>query len=785
MKTVKLLLGIAASMHLITTAYAQSSLTNGLVAYYPFNGNANDESGNGNDGVATNTTKSIDRYGILSGSFDFNGSNSFVWVGTNVRPALISATVWINTTNSVVYNTNNWQGLFNIIRDSSFGYALYITPSGTVGSYLYRVGSTNAGNWSGHADSTLNATNITCNDGRWHFIAVTYDGYTHALFIDGVLQQHIYFTNSAGVYYYNPGGLSIGRDGHYSDGYYDGTIDDVRIYNRSLTSGEITQLYAIPTIHNQPQSLTTNQGATATFNVSATETNGVWVQWYKDGVGLPNATNTTLTITNAQPPNIGNYSVVVNGYGGSVTSSVVSLSLNGVNSDIWQGLVAYYPFNGNANDATGIGNDGIVHNATSDRDRFGDLNSAYRFNITNHSFIQVPNPVIPVGTNARTVNMWITCDRIPTNIFRAEFMLGYGDTLSVVHGSSFTMVVDYLEYLYMEGGFVDYGVYNLGHNLFNGDWHMLCFTLKTNVVKGYLDGRAFAWSAVPTPGSVLNTMQADLYIGSWANQYFDGHIDDVRIYNRALSSNEVAQLYASEAVPPAITTEPFSIVADAHTEAEFIVTATGTPPLSYQWTFNGTNLIGSTESELILTNITPSNLGNYRVIITNVAGQISSSVVTLYMYPYIAIPFGGAVTYWGQSNTFSVTAWGSYLQYQWYLDGVAIPNATTADLVIPAIQLTNAGMYSVVVSSIFDSATNTPVQVVVNPANVSLKLCPNVVIQGTVGYSYIIQMTMNLLNTNAWTTMTNLTLTQPIQYWDDISDDSTKPGRYYRVLPGQ
>ena len=94
-------------------------------------------------------------------------------------------------------------------------------------------------------------------------------------------------------------------------------------------------------------------------------------------------------------------------------------------------------------------------------------------------------------------------------------------------------------------------------------------------------------------------------------------------------------------------------------------------------------------------------------------------------------------------------------------------------------------MYSVVVSSIFDSATNTPVQVVVNPANVSLKLCPNVVIQGTVGYSYIIQMTMNLLNTNAWTTMTNLTLTQPIQYWDDISDDSTKPGRYYRVLPGQ
>ena len=114
-----------------------------------------------------------------------------------------------------------------------------------------------------------------------------------------------------------------------------------------------------------------------------------------------------------------------------------------------------------------------------------------------------------------------------------------------------------------------------------------------------------------------------------------------------------------------------------------------------------------------------------------------------------------------------------------------MPNATRATLTIPAIQFTNAGMYSVVVSSIFGSVTSTPVQVVVNPANVSLKLCPNVVIEGTVGYNYLIQMSTNLFNTNAWITMTNFTLTQPIQYWDDISDDSTKPGRYYRVLPGQ
>ena len=203
-----------------------------------------------------------------------------------------------------------------------------------------------------------------------------------------------------------------------------------------------------PAITSQPQSVITNQGATATFSVSATGTNGVWVQWYKDGVGLPNATNTVLTLTNARPPNIGNYIVVVSGSGGSVTSSVVSLSLTGVNSALWQGLVAYYPFNGNANDATGVGNNGTVHNAISVRDRFGAVNSAYRFSITNQSFIQVADPVIPIETNARTVSMWIRCDQIPTNIFRAEFMLGYGDPLSAVHGSSFTMTVNFLQYLY-------------------------------------------------------------------------------------------------------------------------------------------------------------------------------------------------------------------------------------------------------------------------------------------------------------------------------------------------
>jgi hypothetical protein len=159
------------------------------------------------------------------------------------------------------------------------------------------------------------------------------------------------------------------------------------------------------------------------------------------------------------------------------------------------------------------------------------------------------------------------------------------------------------------------------------------------------------------------------------------------------------------------------------------------------------------------------------------------------MYPYLNTPFTGLVTYWGQTNTLSVGAWGSgALSYQWYFNGVAIYGATASTLPLGAIQFTNSGQYSVVVSSGLGSVTNAPYQVVVNPANVSVAICPNVVIQGTVGYSYVIQSTTDLSNTNSWMVETNITLTQPIQFWDDTAVDTSKSGnshKFYRVIAGQ
>lgn len=77
--------------------------------------------------------------------------------------------------------------------------------------------------------------------------------------------------------------------------------------------------------------------------------------------------------------------------------------------------------------------------------------------------------------------------------------------------------------------------------------------------------------------------------------------------------------------------------------------------------------------------------------------------------------------------------------------------------------------------------TNTPAVLVVNPANVSLGLYAGVIIDGTTGYTYGIEYTTNLQNA-VWQSVTNITLTQPVQIWVDTSVNvPNAPKRFYRV----
>ena len=107
------------------------------------------------------------------------------------------------------------------------------------------------------------------------------------------------------------------------------------------------------TITAQPQSQTVALGSAVTLSVTVENpvtTLPETYQWQKDGVNLAGATSPSLLIQNVQPTNIGDYQVKITSGEDVLTSSVASLSIDGIDSGIWKGLVAYYPLNGNAND---------------------------------------------------------------------------------------------------------------------------------------------------------------------------------------------------------------------------------------------------------------------------------------------------------------------------------------------------------------------------------------------------------------------------------------------------
>ena len=186
--------------------------------------------------------------------------------------------------------------------------------------------------------------------------------------------------------------------------------------------------------------------------------------------------------------------------------------------------------------------------------------------------------------------------------------------------------------------------------------------------------------------------------------------------------------YAPTNTPPTITMQPASQTLTAGANVTFSVTATGTAPLAYQWQSNSVNLAGATASNLVLNAVTTNFSGaSYRVVITNSAGSVTSSVVTLTVNPPPAP--GPLITAHPRSQTvnagslvlFTVVAQGAGpLTYQWRRDSVNLPGATNAFFVLLNPQPADAGAYTAVVTdapgSVLSGAGALTVQPLVLPA---------------------------------------------------------------------
>ncbi len=210
----------------ITEAFNDTGpLNTELIAYYPFDGNANDESGGGNTVEVQGTTLTTDRFGNVDKALLFNGSSDRI---ETITPVAINPTQ---------HSISAW------IKMASYHYYHYET---VVASEAYRFSVT----WGGaiHGDWTdggsyveFQSPDVLSTD-RWYHVSLTRDGTVERLYVNG---QLCFETN--GVSVSRPTSrFQIGADGVSGIGgtdWFEGAMDDVRIYNRALSASEVAQLY--------------------------------------------------------------------------------------------------------------------------------------------------------------------------------------------------------------------------------------------------------------------------------------------------------------------------------------------------------------------------------------------------------------------------------------------------------------------------------------------------------------------------------------------------------------
>lgn len=219
-----------------------------------------------------------------------------------------------------------------------------------------------------------------------------------------------------------------------------------------------------------------------------------------------------------------------------------------------EGLVAWYPFNGNAQDESGNGHHAAIDGATLADDRYGNFDAAFYFDGSDR--IIAPQNVSPLGNSARTINAF----------FKSYTALPVGNnqySLQAIFGSGSAASGKVISTLNIDGSGTNNGhIPRTGHLYFSSGswqdeawsqtsvsdslWHMATMTYEgaNTPVRVYLDGQ-FQDQTDPI---TLNTHLSDFYIGDvpWAVLFFNGLIDDLGVWNRALTDEEILALLGPE-----------------------------------------------------------------------------------------------------------------------------------------------------------------------------------------------------------------------------------------------
>ncbi|MBI5772652.1 MAG: immunoglobulin domain-containing protein [Verrucomicrobia bacterium] len=599
-----------------------------------------------------------------------------------------------------------------------------------------------------------------------------------------------------------------------------------------------------PVILTNPVNLIRTVGTTGTFSIAVSANPAPGYQWRKSTVALPGQTNSTLTLENIQTADGGSYDVVVTNSLGSTNSSAATLTvlippsitnspasrtnLVGTTATLTVGASGFpapsYIWRRNG---TNVSNGGNISGATTATltmtgvqltnaasyivivsNSVGVATSAPPAVLTVHAApaitVTPTNRTIIAGSNT-TFTVTATGTPAPGYQWRSNGVDIVGETTSSLaltnvpaafNGSSFVVVVT------NAAGSVTSAPPAVLTVLFAPN----LTAQPTNLTVNAGSPAAFAVTAEGNPAPAYQWRRDGTNLAGATGATFNlasaqatnaGSYDVVVTNSQGSVTSVVATLTVNVTiVAPGITSPPTNLTVVAGNAAAFSVTASGTPPLAYQWRKDGADLNNETNVTLVINAASTNDAGSYEVVVANSGGSVTSAppaVLTVLVRPSITSQPLALARFVGQNATFSVDAAGSGpLHFQWRhgtpgaTNNGDIAGATNTSLVLTNLTTNHAGNYRVVVTNAAGSTGSVQVTLTVAP----LPLLQTLGLQGknalmglnvSPALPYNIEYATDATN-RVWLPLTNLpvqSVATNLTFPDAITNDTR---RFYRVI---